>query len=325
MQCPKCGENCENEVKFCSNCGFEFSEKTNTTDIEQSEELDAPAIDSAVVTHSKSKRKNRLILAVVVAVVVVFGLIAVMLLNKPVELVMPDVVGMEKNAAEQKLTDMGFKSVSTSILNFNSSGETYYITKQTPEAGVTIFSNVSIELTGSEKILKDYSNFGFFNMDGMNEWITIKVADFTDKKNAYILVDKTYDVISFSNGYVKRGEYSFDKPYNKATGNYSEKYTKSYQYSVVDNRTISYTSGGGSTISDFRLLVGLPVFIFDVLQLERYIPTMFIDNTRTVEETAYTYEDGTTSEMIKIYIDSKYLYENPLDKFKETNTTAANS
>ncbi len=170
----------------------------------------------------------------------------------------------------------------------------------------------------------DYSNIGFENTEGFDTWIMIKGYSFSDDSPyVYVSSRSDYPTLHFNNGFLKKVHWNRDDIDNKiyefdedGVGGYVY---NTVNYGVVDNNTISFTSGyyNGSTflIKDRIILNGIPFLDCDFLSTSRhqvydngvYIPVGFLDWSKQPEIGTHINDNGIEIDVIKYYIDNHFI------------------
>lgn len=179
-----------------------------------------------------------------------------------------------------------------------------------------------------EPAYTDYSDFGFENMYGMNTWLEIYGYHFSsDSEGSYVCVSKSgdYPTLYFNNNFLKQvlwnrfdeGNVLYDENDSSASGLVYD----TVNFGIVDNDTISFVSGyySGSTfyITERKMTHGIPILVCEFNSTSRhavyddgwYMPTGFIDWSKSPETGTYINKEGTEIEVIKYYLDENYIQD----------------
>ncbi len=176
-----------------------------------------------------------------------------------------------------------------------------------PNCGNRLYSE-----SNSETI--DYTDFGFENMYELNEWISIERLDFTDINNAYIEVSYTWhEVFLFENGYLQTRLF---KEANNFTGDFSKGSLRTAMgYNVISNVVLIMNDNSTYEITEINHYGNIPIIetnhtlyrnMGTSINDGRYIPTYFIDFSKTPERVEYNNYFGPNIRL-KYYIKAEYL------------------
>ena len=189
-----------------------------------------------------------------------------------------------------------------------------------PNCGADLFIAPPKETEEQEEEFVDYSDFGFQNNYGMNEWIYVSRYDFSDINNAYIITSYNgAEVLLFENEYLQIR--SFEKE-NCYMGDFKKgKLETAIGYDMVSNTVLSLEDNSTYEIASMELKGDIPIigtnhtlyrnageFVTDGW----FIPTKFIDFSKEPEITYLTIngvEYRGTSPDLKYYIKAEYLQD----------------
>lgn len=196
-------------------------------------------------------------------------------------------------------------------LNEEASGET---ASETTESSIEITeTETTIDLGElyDEPEYTDYSDFGFFNNYGMTEWGKISGYSIDGTKDSFVYSydAEMHDYFSFSDTFFRT---------------YDDYLTKTVDHTascrIEDNDTITFTTGDYSgtavMITERKVPHNIPIIVIEcnenywghrITDEGWYIPTDFIDLSRSPEKGTITYDDGETEIVEKYYIKEEYL------------------
>ncbi len=168
----------------------------------------------------------------------------------------------------------------------------------------------------------DYSDFGFENTYGMDNWIKIKGYSFS-ADDSYVYTTGDYATVHFNRNFLKqlrwdRSDCDYNL-YDETIGTSGGYVFNTVNYGIVDNDTISFVSGyyNGSTfyIENREMVNGIPILEckfnstsrHDVYDSGWYIPSGFINWSLSPERGKHTTDEGQTIDVVKYYIDESFI------------------
>lgn len=155
----------------------------------------------------------------------------------------------------------------------------------------------------------DYSDFGFLNNYGMNEWMSISGYSIGDIDDSYV--------------YNCNEKFVFNDSFFKTFLIYNDdaELDNTAKCSIEDNDTITFTTGdySGTTmmITDRKMSHSIPIMVVEcnesywghkIVDGTWFIPTDLIDWSRSPEKGTHTTEDGETKKVTKYYIDESFIH-----------------
>ena len=178
-------------------------------------------------------------------------------------------------------------------------------TTETEDLGIV----VPDEDTEIEDPVIDYSDLGFDYNYGMDTYLSIEGYHFDNYNNnksyVYVKADSGYKTYQFRNNYIKTIYWNDqDCNYDIYDENDSSSIGHSYtplKFDLVDNDTIVYRqslSEGTITITDRKMVYGVPILVIQDTKTSWLLPTDFIDWSRSPAKKT-TSKQG---EIIKYYI-----------------------